>query len=104
MFSAEKNNLLSAALRRNRSIAKLASLILLGFAATVFMRGRQVTANLDNDGKENSYAIEIAKTYDFKFGPNPFSPGNATTTTGTFMAGGKFVSAKPSGSRYTEAY
>jgi|SRR5438132_3832396 len=28
---------------------------------------------------ERTYSEEISKTYDFKFGSNPFSPSNATT-------------------------
>src|SRR5204863_477916 len=58
----------------------------------------------DNDGNQNTYATEIAKTYDFKFGPNPFSPGNATTTTGTFIPGEMFVAAKRCGTCHTDAH
>ena len=50
-----------------------------------------VAANSHTDNENNAYAAEISKTYDFKFGPNPFSPGNATTTTGTFIPGEMFV-------------
>jgi hypothetical protein len=104
MFFAEKNDSQSVAPEGKRSIARLACLILIGVAATVFMRGRQVAANLDNDANQNTYASEIAKTYDFKFGPNPFSPGNATTTTGTFIPGEMFVLAKRCGACHTDAH
>ncbi len=39
------------------------------------------------------YHEEISKNYDYKFGSNPFSPSNATTTTGTFLPGEYFVSS-----------
>jgi Tfp pilus assembly protein PilF len=104
MFFAVKNDSQSAGPPRKRSVAGLACLILIGVAATVFMRGRQVAANPDNDGNQNTYASEIAKTYDFKFGPNPFSPGNATTATGTFIPGEMFVLAKRCGACHTDAH
>ena len=50
------------------------------------------------------YAEEISKNYDFKFGPNPFSPGNATTTTGTFIPGDMFVLSKRCGTCHTDAH
>jgi Flp pilus assembly protein TadD len=104
MFFAEKNGSRSLGPKANRSIARLACLILLALAALVFMRGRQVAADPDNDSSQNTYASAIAKTYDFKFGPNPFSPGNATTTTGTFIPGEMFVPAKRCGTCHTDAH
>lgn len=53
---------------------------------------------------EKSYSEEISRTYDFKFGPNPFAPGNATTTTGTFIPGEMFVAAKRCGTCHTDAH
>ena len=55
-------------------------------------------------GPEPNYAEEISKNYDFKFGPNPFSPGNATTTTGTFIPGDMFVLSKRCGTCHTDAH
>src|SRR2546427_10891893 len=104
MLSAERNNSQSVMLQRKQSIARLACLVLISLAVTVFIRGRQVAANPDNDGNQKTYATEIAKTYDFKFGPNPFSPGNATTTTGTFIPGEMFVPAKRCGTCHTDAH
>src|SRR3989449_2322575 len=104
MLSAERNNSPSVAALRRRPIARLACLIFIGAAATVFMRGRQVAADPDKNVSQNTYATEIAKTYDFKFGPNPFSPGNATTTTGTFIPGEMFVPAKRCGTCHTDAH
>jgi Flp pilus assembly protein TadD len=51
-----------------------------------------------------AYAEEISKNYDFKFGPNPFSPSNATTTTGTFIPGDMFVLSKRCGTCHTDAH
>ena len=51
-----------------------------------------------------AYADEISKTYDFKFGPNPFSPSNASSTTGTFIPGEMFVLSKRCGTCHTDAH
>src|SRR5207253_2952507 len=56
-----------------------------------------------DDGKK-SYTEEISKTYDFKFGSNPFAPGNATSTTGTFIPGEMFVPSKRCGTCHTDAH
>jgi tetratricopeptide (TPR) repeat protein len=60
-------------------------------------------AEISNEPRTN-YAEEISKTYDFKFGPNPFTPGNATTTTGTFIPGEMFVPSKRCGTCHTDAH
>src|SRR3989442_15472339 len=104
MLSAERNNSPSIAPQRRRSIARLACLIFIGVAATVFMRDRQVAAGPDNNVRQNTYGTEIAKTYDFKFCPNPFSPGKATTTTGTFIPGEKFIPPKRCGTFHTKTH
>jgi Flp pilus assembly protein TadD len=87
-----------------RPLKSLTILVLIGLAALVLTRARHVDANPDTPPVENSYASEIAKNYDFKFGPNPFSPGNATTTTGTFIPGEMFVSSKRCGQCHTDAH
>jgi tetratricopeptide (TPR) repeat protein len=86
------------------SIAKFASLILLCLAVLILSKGPQVAADSGTDDHPNTYADEIAKTYDFKFGANPFSPGNATTTSGTFIPGEMFVAAKRCGTCHTDAH
>src|SRR5438132_11308208 len=91
-------------LEPKQSIARFLCLILLALAVLIFIKGRQVAANPDNNDNKNVYAAEIARTYDFKFGPNPFSPGNATTPTGTFIPGEMFVSAKRCGACHTDAH
>jgi Tfp pilus assembly protein PilF/nitrate/TMAO reductase-like tetraheme cytochrome c subunit len=50
------------------------------------------------------YANKIAETYDFKFGPNPFAPSNASSATGTFIPGEKFVDSKRCGTCHTDAH
>src|SRR2546421_10650886 len=102
MLLANKNGARSFGLKHTQSIARLLCLVMLVSAALIFIKGRQVAANPDNDDNKTGYAAEIAKTYDFKFGPNPFSPGNATTTTGTFIFGEMFVSSKPCVARHTD--
>jgi tetratricopeptide (TPR) repeat protein len=51
-----------------------------------------------------AYSEEISKTYDFKFGPNPFAPSNATSTTGTFIPGEMFIASKRCGQCHTDAH
>ena len=83
------------------SAAKFLALVLsLSFGAVLLVRG--VTGRVPEP--DRSYSEEIARTYDFKFGPNPFSPGNATTTTGTFIPGDMFVSSKRCGTCHTDAH
>src|SRR5436190_9633236 len=104
MLSAKKNGARSFGLKHTQSIARLLCLALLVSAALIFIKGRQVVADPDKNVSQNTYATEIAKTYDFKFGPNPFSPGNATTTTGTFIPGEMFVPSKRCGTCHTDAH
>ncbi len=85
-------------------IAKFVCLILLVLVVLILIRGPRVTANSDSEENPATYAAEIAKTYDFKFGANPFSPGNATTTSGTFIPGEMFVAAKRCGTCHTDAH
>jgi len=103
MFTG-KNGMPVLARKSRVTLAKFAALVLAFIAAAVFLTARQVTANPDNDGGPNAYAAEITKTYDYKFGPNPFSPGNATTTTGTFFPGEMFVPSKRCGTCHTDAH
>src|SRR5437762_4650120 len=104
MLLANKNGALSFGLKHTQSIAILLCLVVLVSAALIFIKGRQVAANPDNDNNKDGYAAEIAKTYDFKFGPSPFSPSNATSTTGTFISGEMFVSSKRCGACHTDAH
>lgn len=53
---------------------------------------------------EKIYSEEIAKTYDFKFGTNPFAPSNATSVTGTFIPAEKFVASTRCGACHTDAH
>lgn len=66
--------------------------------------GLGVKAPAAGNSPESNYVEEISKTYDFKFGANPFAPGNATTTTGTFIPGEMFVLARRCGTCHTDAH
>jgi len=68
------------------------------------MTGRTVDSKTEASDADRAYADEISRTYDFKFGSNPFAPGNATTTTGTFIPGEMFVAAKRCGNCHTDAH
>ena len=81
----------------------LAFLLAMCFAAARF--GAESAPNTpEPEFNSSAYATEIAKTYDFKFGANPFTPGNATTTTGTFIPGEMFVPSKRCGTCHTDAH
>src|ERR1044071_5180164 len=53
---------------------------------------------------DKNYSAEISESYDFKFGPNPFAPSNATSTTGTFIPGDMFIPSKRCGTCHTDAH
>ena len=53
---------------------------------------------------ERTYIEEISKTYDFRFGPNPFAPSNATSVTGTFIPAEKFVASTRCATCHTDAH
>ena len=92
---------------RVNSSARLAMLLLFGlsiyFAASLLGK-TTASSTPDSEDTQKAYAAEIAKTYDFKFGTNPFSPGNANTTTGTFIPGEMFVPSKRCGTCHTDAH
>ncbi|MBD0327508.1 MAG: hypothetical protein ICV68_13810, partial [Pyrinomonadaceae bacterium] len=50
------------------------------------------------------YNEEISKDYDFKFGSNPFAPSNATTTTGKFIPGSKFIASARCAECHTDSH
>ncbi len=89
---------------RRGTWARLVSVLVLVTLAGLAVRSARVTANPDTPKTASVYASEIARTYDFKFGANPFAPGNATTTTGTFISGEMFVPAKRCGTCHTDAH
>ena len=53
--------------------------------------GRAQTPNAPKD--QPTYQERVAKNYDLRFGSNPFAPSHATSTTGTFIPGDKFLPA-----------
>jgi Tfp pilus assembly protein PilF len=74
------------------------------FAAIGILAARHAMADLSEPGGALSYSEEISRTYDFKFGPNPFAPGNATSATGTFIPGEKFIPSARCGACHTDAH
>ena len=80
-------------------------LVLIVAAITCVTRSVQVASFSNGDNApEDDYTAQISKTYDFKFGPNPFAPSNATSTTGKFIPGEMFVAAKRCGNCHTDAH
>ncbi len=82
------------------SFKKIAMLLATSSAGIVLLVGVQA----QHPEPDKSYTAEITKTYDLKFGANPFSPSNATTTTGTFIPGEMFVASKRCGTCHTDAH
>ena len=87
-------------LQRVRRAALLLSL----FAAAAFLVARGAMADGGEAPATVNYTEEISKNYDFKFGPNPFAPGNATSATGTFIPGEKFIPSARCGACHTDAH
>ncbi len=85
-------------------VAKLISILLLALAALVVMLGVRVHAKPDGENAVSTYASAISDSYDFKFGPNPFAPGNATSSTGTFIPGEMFVDSRRCATCHTDAH
>jgi tetratricopeptide (TPR) repeat protein len=83
-----------------------ASLLLFAYSILSIVRG--VHAGLGNNAplspEVKSYNDEVAKNYDFKFGSNPFSPSNATSTTGKFIPGEMFIPSARCGACHTDAH
>lgn len=65
---------------------------------------RRASADLNEPVATAAYSEEISRTYDFKFGTNPFAPSNAATTTGTFIPGEKFIPSSRCGNCHTDAH
>src|SRR6266545_5804719 len=91
-------------LGRRGLIFLLAFAFLVLCAISYGARTAKVSPSAHATNSDQSYAEEISKNYDFKFGPNPFAPGNATTTTGTFIPGDMFVPSKRCGTCHTDAH
>ncbi len=91
-------------LGRRGLIFLLAFAFLVLCAISYGARTAKVSPSAHATNSDQSYTEQISKTYDFKFGPNPFAPGNATTTTGTFIPGEMFVPSKRCGNCHTDAH
>ena len=81
----------------------MAKFLLVCLAAAVAIIASTAAAS-HSKNEESSYIEEISRTYDFKFGPNPFAPSNATSTTGTFIPGDKFIPSARCGTCHTDAH
>lgn len=84
--------------------SRLVVIVICLFAAVAFLAVRGATADLTDATASAIYSEEISKNYDFKFGPNPFAPGNATSATGTFIPGDKFIPSARCGACHTDAH
>jgi Tfp pilus assembly protein PilF len=50
------------------------------------------------------YKETVSKNYDLRFGPNPFAPSNASSATGTFIPGPKFIPAARCAQCHTDTH
>ncbi|MCA1592030.1 MAG: tetratricopeptide repeat protein [Acidobacteria bacterium] len=83
--------------------ARLAVSVLVALCA--FCLSHVVSANVDDKSAlKTDYSALVAKSYDYRFGSNPFAPSNATSSTGTFIPGDKFVSAARCAVCHTDAH
>jgi len=64
-----------------RSQVRVTALLVLVLASAAFVY------------RESSYSEEIGRTYSFKFGPNPFAPGQVRTDGGSFLSADQFLPA-----------
>lgn len=68
-----------------------------------FLFPNQIVKSSKITGEE--YAAWISQSYDFRFGQNkPFAPSNATTSSGTFIAGEDFTSAARCATCHTDIH
>ena len=84
-----------------KSVLLVVALLVLGILVTAVTAQRP---REPDNAKRAAYALEISKTYDFRFGANPFAPGNATTSTGAFIPGEMFVNSKRCGTCHTDSH
>ncbi len=63
-----------------------------------------IGANDDEKNTTANYQELILKSYDLRFGPNPFAPSNATSATGTFIPGEEFVASTRCATCHTDAH
>lgn len=89
---------------RNRYHLLLVIASLLGCIALLCTLFADTNARAENTPSAAAYAEEVARTYDFKFGSNPFAPGNASTTTGTFIRPEMFLPSTRCGTCHTDAH
>ncbi len=72
--------------------------------ACVFVwAGQGARARLDAAAVDR-YNEEVRKNYDLKFGPNPFTPSNAMTTTGKFIPADQFIASARCAKCHTDAH
>ncbi|HYX41987.1 MAG TPA: hypothetical protein VE821_09840, partial [Pyrinomonadaceae bacterium] len=84
---------------------KVALVLLVALACACLFSARRAAADADSSAaKIDRYNQEIGKNYDFRFGPNPFAPSNATTTTGKFIPGDMFISSARCQKCHTDAH
>ena len=90
---------------RRYRVARVSLLLILPLAAVVcalpFLSSHAQTKSTP---PESEYSRQVMQGYDMKFGPNPFAPSNASSTTGTFIPGEMFVPAKRCGTCHTDAH
>ncbi len=91
-------------MRRRRVITRLIWMLAAILALVCVHSSFRSHAQTKSSATGSEYAAQISQNYDLKFGPNPFAPSNASTTTGTFIPGEMFVPSKRCGVCHTDAH
>ncbi|MDX6695192.1 MAG: hypothetical protein QOF02_2795 [Blastocatellia bacterium] len=95
--------------RRERAM-RLALLFFIALTVALLAHNAAADSDAKSDGgaknaeANRKYNDEVLKDYDFRFGPNPFTPSNATTVSGQFIPGSKFIAASRCAECHTDAH
>ncbi|HEX7175354.1 MAG TPA: tetratricopeptide repeat protein [Pyrinomonadaceae bacterium] len=94
------------AARRGRALLIVPALLLLCGLVVVSGRanGGATEGNAEDKKTGAEYEKMVAKSYDYRFGPNPFAPSNATSATGAFIPGAKFLPSARCATCHTDAH
>jgi len=91
-------------IKTRKSHSRTALMVVALLTVALLLVSQRVTADRNDAAANASYGEEISKNYDFKFGANPFAPSNASSATGSFIPGEKFVSSTRCGTCHTDAH
>lgn len=88
------------------SVLKSIQVLILGVIALALTPVHLFAANTlpGDEDSDQEYSNQISKTYDWKFGSNPFAPSNAATSTGRFIPPADFIASSRCAKCHTDAH